>query len=113
MSEDLADKPAMFALRTDAARILQLALDDHARTVVEDAVVLDVPELDVTRRWTRGAPGPAILEEIATQPYDLVILGALGYSAARRRFGSVTQQVLLASEVPVMVVPAQPAELVA
>lgn len=113
VSEDLADKPAMFALRTDAARILQLALDDHARTVVEDAVVPAVPHLDITRRWTRGAPGPAILDEIASQPYDLVVLGALGYSASRRRFGSVTRQVLLASEVPVMVVPAQPAELVA
>ncbi len=113
VSEDLADKPSMYALRTDAARILQLALDDHARDVVERALAHAPGPVDVTRRWTRGAPGPAILEELASQPYDLVVLGAVGYSASTERFGSVTREVLLASDVPVMVVPAQPAELIA
>jgi len=111
VSEDLADRPSMYALRTDAARILQLALDDHARDVVEQAPA--PPGVRVSRRWTRGHPASAILEELAAQSYDLVVLGALGHTASSRRFGGVARQVLRGADVPVMVVPAKPLEMAA
>lgn len=105
VSEDLAHRPSMYMLSIDTARTLQRELDAHAQGLLDAALAGIAEGVQVTPCFRRGSPGETILDEIAREGHELVIMGARGAGAAKSRFGSVARHVLFRAQVPVVVVP--------
>lgn len=77
-------------------------LDFHSRILREatDSVPADI---GVTTRLERGNPAEAILKLAAEGEHDLIVMGSHGHSRVHRALlGSVSERVLKASEIPVL-----------
>lgn len=77
-------------------------LDFHSRLLREatDSLPADV---GVTTRLERGNPAERILEIAREEEHDLVVMGSHGHSRVHRALlGSVSEKVLKASTVPVL-----------
>lgn len=76
-------------------------LDVHERLLREATDSLP-DDVGVTTRLERGNPAETILH-VAAEGHDLVVLGSHGHSRVHRALlGSVSERVLKASEVPVL-----------
>jgi nucleotide-binding universal stress UspA family protein len=76
-----------------------------ATAAVDEAVRELTPVLTPRTVVVDGAPAPAILEEAQTGGHDLIVVGSRGRGAATSIvLGSVSQQVLHHSRVPLLIV---------
>lgn len=66
---------------------------------------IDTGNVPIEKKQIAGHPGLAILEEIETGHFDLVVIGSRGYGPiAGSLLGSVSQRILSKAECPVMIV---------
>jgi nucleotide-binding universal stress UspA family protein len=66
---------------------------------------IDTGNVPIEKKQIPGHPGLAILEEIETGHFDLVVIGSRGYGPiAGSLLGSVSQRILSKAECPVMIV---------
>ncbi len=92
-----------------AAEMERLAGDDALPASVEAAVdALEAGDVDWTVRTATGDPADRIREAADEYDSDLLVLGLEGRSpVGKALFGSVAQSVVLESDRPVTVVPAE------
>lgn len=87
--------------------------EQSSKKAVEDllaAVRGRAPKLAVTGHVASGPPAEQILSFVEREAVDLVVMGTHGHRGLTRAvFGSVADQVLRQSPVPVLVVPPAPA----
>lgn len=77
-------------------------LDFHER-LLREATNLVPADIGVTTRLERGNPAETILRLIREEDHDLVVMGSHGHSRVHRALlGSVSERVLRASTVPVL-----------
>lgn len=77
-------------------------LDFHAR-ILREATDLVPADIGVTTRLERGNPAETILKLVRDGDHDLVVMGSHGHSRVHRALlGSVSERVLKASTVPVL-----------
>ncbi|MFN8216832.1 MAG: universal stress protein [Solirubrobacterales bacterium] len=92
-------------------------IDSHTLTLREAAA--SVPrDVGVVTRLERGSPADAILKLAAEGDHDLIVMGSHGHSRVHRALlGSVSEKVLRASAIPVLLmrgsVPNAPAASIA
>ena len=66
---------------------------------------IDTGNVPIEKKQKPGHPAAAILEEIASGQFDLVVMGSRGYGPITGSLlGSVSQRVLSKAECPVMIV---------
>ena len=66
---------------------------------------IDTGNVPIEKKQKPGHPAAAILEEIESGQFDLVVMGSRGYGPiAGSLLGSVSQRVLSKAECPVMIV---------
>jgi nucleotide-binding universal stress UspA family protein len=81
--------------------------DFHAG-ILRGATEMVPADLGVTTRLERGNPAETILKLIGEGDHDLVVLGSHGHSRVHRALlGSVSERVLKASTVPVLLMRSQ------
>lgn len=90
----------------------QIRDTDRLPSSVEVAVdLLESDEIEFAVHERDGEPGDTILNFAAEQNSDVIVLGVSGRSpVGKALFGSVVQAVILESDRPVTVVPAQSSE---
>jgi nucleotide-binding universal stress UspA family protein len=77
-------------------------LDDHRR-VLREATDSIPDDVGVTTRLERGNPAEAILKLATEGDHDLIVMGSHGHSRVHRALlGSVSEKVLKASQIPVL-----------
>lgn len=82
-------------------------LDFHAR-ILREATELVPADIGVTTRLERGNPAETILKIAREGEHDLVVMGSHGHSRVHRALlGSVSERVLKASTVPVLLMRSQ------
>lgn len=85
-------------------------LRDERRQLESIAKDLKERGIDVVVELIQGPTIEVLLKEIATNEIDLAIVGSHGHGALFNLVvGSVTQAILKASQIPVLVVPSRPA----
>jgi len=66
---------------------------------------IDTRNVPIEKKQKPGYPATAILEEIESEQFDLVVMGSRGYGPITGSLlGSVSQRVLSKAECPVMIV---------
>lgn len=66
---------------------------------------IDIGDVPIEKKQIPGHPSVAILEEIESGHYDLVVMGSRGYGPIAGSFlGSVSQRVLSKAVCPVMII---------
>ena len=66
---------------------------------------IDTGNVPIEKKQIAGHPALAILEEIESGHFDLVVMGSRGYGSIAGSFlGSVSQRILSKAECPVMIV---------
>ena len=78
----------------------------YGREALTSALVgIDTGNVPIEKKQIPGHPAVAILEEIESGHFDLVVMGSRGYGPlAGSLLGSVSQRVLSKAECPVMIV---------
>ncbi len=86
--------------------IPQEELERNGELAIEATLAnIDVGQVKVTKKVDSGHPVTLILEEIAKQKADLVVMGSHGYGPiAGSVLGSVSQRVLQRATCPVLIV---------
>jgi nucleotide-binding universal stress UspA family protein len=85
-------------------------LDFHKR-ILREATDLVPADIGVTTRLERGNPAETILKLVREGDQDLVVMGSHGHSRVHRALlGSVSERVLKASTVPVLLMRSAGAE---
>ena len=97
-----------------AARQLSSEFEREAKEVMRDAVARVPDDLPVTKIITHDPIRPALMKEIKSGSYDLVVMGSRGRGAvASSLLGSVSHHALNHSPVPVLIVHAREPAFVA
>ncbi len=61
--------------------------------------------VSIRNKISTGSPGPEIINYAKNNKYDLIVIGARGFSKVKKLFfGSVSNYVLHSSKIPVMIV---------
>src|SRR3954470_17111270 len=88
---------------------LRKATERDYRKLLDEAAATVPAEIHAHQVLAHGPPAHAITEQVATGGHDLVVMGSRGRGGVRAlMLGSVSQQVLHSSPVPVLVVHADP-----
>jgi nucleotide-binding universal stress UspA family protein len=78
-------------------------LHDFHKRILREATDLVPADIGVTTRLERGNPAETILRLVREDDVDLVVMGSHGHSRVHRALlGSVSERVLKASTVPVL-----------
>lgn len=114
---DVPATPYMFSPGPYSAPIIEGGMDDyenlirnltdHAKEYLQKAAqMVQNPDIKTAVRVQSGTPAEAILEVATELDVDIVVMSTHGRSGLSRWvFGSVTQKVLNAGLVPVLVIP--------
>ncbi|MFW5905828.1 MAG: universal stress protein, partial [archaeon] len=80
------------------------ALEEHGRTILEDAkAVLEGEAIDHRTDVVQGNPAPTIVEYAETYDHDLIVMPTHGRTGiSRYLLGSITEKVVRLASVPVL-----------
>jgi nucleotide-binding universal stress UspA family protein len=99
-----------FAYAVDYGQLLQDLQREYGEMLEKEQAKIPA-EVKSQTRLLSGRPAPAILDELRSGDFDLVVMGSRGRSGLRSlMLGSVSQAVLHQSPVPVLVVHLRPEE---
>jgi nucleotide-binding universal stress UspA family protein len=105
----LATSPG-FAYAVDYGQLIQDLQREYGELLENEKAKVPA-EVQARTLLLSGRPAPAILDELQNGGYDLVVMGSRGRGGLRSlMLGSVSQAVLHASPVPVLVVHLRPDE---
>ncbi len=77
--------------------------DESHNAIIKEALVEIPKDIGVTTRLEHGEIADTILKLVATEDYDLLVMGSHGHSRVHRALlGSVSQRVLHKATVPVL-----------
>jgi nucleotide-binding universal stress UspA family protein len=93
-----------FAYAVDYGEILEDLQREYGELLEKEKAKIPA-EVKSQARLLSGRPAPALLDELQNGDYDLIVMGSRGRGGLRSlMLGSVSQAVLHASPVPVLVV---------
>ncbi len=85
--------------------VLQEEIRIYESEALTEALGIDKGNVPIEKKQKPGHPATAILEEIESGHFDLVVMGSRGYGPiVGSLLGSVSQRVLNKAECPVMIV---------
>lgn len=94
-----------YTLTKDSAVVQQQINPNGEATLTATTKDVDLEGVKLTCRLKPGYPASVILEEIASEDIDLVVMGYRGYTALAGTFmGSVSQKVLAKTSKPIMLI---------